>query len=98
MSDDQANARYLADRGAALIVEDAAMTYKIEWDRELERRRVLGITHLPDPLPQSDHIHIDVRRGTARVIGPSTNEEKAFLDDCMARKGEYFWLLPKLAL
>ncbi len=68
---------------------DAAMTYKIEWDRELERRRVLGITHLPDPLPHPDHIRIDVRRGTARVVGPSTKEEKAFWDDCMARKAEF---------
>lgn len=68
---------------------DAAMTYKFEWDRELERRRVLGITHLPDPLPHPDHIRIDVRRGTARVVGPSTKEEKAFWDDCMARKAEF---------
>lgn len=68
---------------------DAAMTYKIEWDRELERRRVLGITHLPDPLPHPDHIRIDVRRGTARVVGPSTKEEKAFWDECMARKADF---------
>ena len=68
---------------------DAALTYKIEWDRELERRRVLGITHLPDPVPHPDHIRIDMQRGTARVVGPATKEEKAKWDAWMARKADF---------
>lgn len=68
---------------------DTALTYKIEWDRELERRRVLGITHLPDPLPHPDHVRIDMQRGTARVVGPATKEEKAKWDAWMARKADF---------
>jgi len=68
---------------------DAALTYKIEWDRELDRRRVLGITHLPDPLPHPDHVRIDFRRGTARVVGPSTKEEKAKWDAWIAQKADF---------
>ncbi|WP_395541880.1 DUF5681 domain-containing protein [Neotabrizicola sp. sgz301269] len=68
---------------------DTALTYKIEWDRELERRRVLGITHLPDPLPHPDHVRIDMQRGTARVVGPATKEEKATWDAWMACKPDF---------
>lgn len=68
---------------------DTALTYKIEWDRELERRRVLGITHLPDPVPHPDHIRIDMQRGTARVVGPATKEEKATWDAWIARKADF---------
>ncbi len=49
---------------------DAALTYKIEWDRELERRLRFGITDLPDPLPHPDRIVLDMRAGTVRVAGP----------------------------
>lgn len=58
---------------------DTAMTYKIEWDRELERRKRLGIT-APDPLPHPDHIIIDLNKGTAHIRGPATKEEKKQLD------------------
>lgn len=68
---------------------DTALTYKIEWDRELERRRVLGITHLPDPVPHPDHVRIDMQRGTARVAGPATKEEKATWDAWIARKADF---------
>ncbi|MEJ6707292.1 MAG: DUF5681 domain-containing protein [Amylibacter sp.] len=64
---------------------DTAMTYKIEWDRELERRARLGIEG-PEPLPHPDHIKIDMQRGTARVAGPSTKEEKAELDKWFEKK------------
>ena len=46
---------------------DVAMTYKIEWERELDRRRRLGITGLPEPLPHPDHIVFDMQTGTAYV-------------------------------
>jgi hypothetical protein len=59
---------------------DVAMTYKIEWDKELERRQRLGITDLPDPLPHPDHIILDMMTGTAYIRGPSTKEEKQLWD------------------
>ena len=68
---------------------NTAMTYKVEWERELERRARLGITGLPEPLPHPDHVRIDLREGTARVIGPATREEKAEWDMWMARKADF---------
>lgn len=65
---------------------EGALTYKIEWDKELERRKQAGITNLPDPLPHPDQIVLDMRDGTVRMTGPMTREEKAMLDDWAARK------------
>lgn len=65
---------------------DTAMTYKIEWDRELDRRARLGITDLPDPLPHPDHVKIDMNTGRAWVAGPATKEEKATYDLMMSRR------------
>jgi hypothetical protein len=55
---------------------ETAITYKIEWERELEERRQLGIDG-PKPLPHPDHVIIDFDAGTAEVLGPSTREEAA---------------------
>ena len=66
---------------------DVAMTYKIEWERELERRKVLGITG-PDPLPHPDHVVIDMGTGQVRIKGPMTKEEKVQWDEWRARKAE----------
>lgn len=68
---------------------DTAMNYKIEWDRELERRRILGITHLPDPLPHPDHIRINMRTGDVRIVGPATKEEKKTWDGWIERKADF---------
>lgn len=68
---------------------NTAMEYKVGWENELHRRRVLGLTHLPDPLPHPDHVLIDLNRGTARIIGPATKEEKARWDDMLARKADF---------
>lgn len=68
---------------------DVALTYKIEWDKELERRRQLGITDLPDPLPHPDHVIIDMNTGTAHVRGPSTREEKKLYDLVKGRRKEF---------
>src|SRR5690606_1597010 len=68
---------------------DAAMTYKIEWDRELERRRLLGITDLPDPLPHPDHIVLDMHTGTVRIAGPATKEEKKLWDLIKDRRANF---------
>jgi hypothetical protein len=67
---------------------DVALTYKIEWERELERRKRLGIVG-PEPLPHPDHVVIDMRNGTAAIRGPSTKEEKAKWDELAARKADF---------
>jgi hypothetical protein len=67
---------------------DAAQTYKIEWDRELARRERLGIAG-PEPLPHPDHVVVDIRNGTASVIGPATKEEKAEWDMWVERRAMF---------
>ena len=57
-----------------------AMEYKVEWERELQRREALGITDLPPPLPHPDHIKIDMNTGTVQITGPMTKEEQAELE------------------
>ena len=58
----------------------AALEYKLYWEDELEQRKELGITDLPDPLPHPDHVLVDPREGTVRIAGPMTEEEKADWD------------------
>jgi hypothetical protein len=48
---------------------------KVAWEREVERRRRLGIT-AADPVPHPDDIVIDVDDGTVVIKGPATKEEK----------------------
>ncbi|MDQ2092459.1 hypothetical protein [Marimonas arenosa] len=57
-----------------------AIAYKVEWDEELQRRKELGITHLPDPLPHPDQVRIDFKTGEARIQGPMTKEDVAELE------------------
>lgn len=54
-----------------------AANYKLEWEVELERRRRNGITGLREPLPHPDHVILDMKTGTASIVGPSTPEELA---------------------
>ena len=68
---------------------NAAMDYKIEWERELDRRDRLGITDLPDPMPHPDHVVIDMRGGAVRIMGPMTRAEKAELNLWRERRGEF---------
>lgn len=56
-----------------------AINYKVEWERELERRQRLGIAG-PEPLPHPDHVVVDLQAGTATIRGPATKEEKAEWD------------------
>jgi hypothetical protein len=65
---------------------DTAITYKVEWEKELRRREQLGITDLPEPLPHPDHVKIDMIEGTAVVVGPATKEEKAEYDWFVERR------------
>lgn len=66
-----------------------AISYKVYWERELEHRRRLNIIGLPEPLPHPDHVLIDLHAGTARVVGPSTKEEKATWDMWISRKAGF---------
>lgn len=67
---------------------ETAIEYKVNWERELSRRKGLGITGLPEPLPHPDHVEIDLDEGTARIIGPRTKEEKAALDQILAQRND----------
>jgi len=60
---------------------ETAIEYKSNWEKELRRRKRMGIKGLPDPLPHPDHVEIDRFEGTVRVIGPCTKEEKAAVDE-----------------
>jgi Family of unknown function (DUF5681) len=71
---------------------NTAIDYKVQWEREMQQRQRLGITNLPDPLPHPDHIYVDLRKGTARIIGPATKEEKRFYDAGVEELADYIWL------
>ncbi len=58
---------------------DTALEYKIQWDRELDRRARLGISG-PEPLPHPDDVIIDMSTGRAKICGPATKEEKVEWD------------------
>ncbi len=76
---------------------DTALTYKVEWENELERRRLLGIV-APEPVPHPDHIHINMRTGLVEVRGPMTKHEKAIWDDLAQRRAEYHSEIEQLLL
>jgi hypothetical protein len=63
-----------------------AIEYKVEWEKELDRRKRLGIDDAPPPLPHPDHVVIDMATGTVRITGPMTKEEKPKWDMWRARK------------
>ena len=67
---------------------EKTIEYKIDWDRELARRKAHGI-EAPDPIPHPDDIIIDMRQGTVSINGPMTREEKQGLDDLQAKKQEF---------
>lgn len=67
---------------------EVAITYKVEWEKELARRERLGITDFPDPLPHPDHVVVDFRNNNVRIAGPMTREEKAEWDHWLAKKAE----------
>lgn len=66
---------------------ETAIEYKVEWERELERRKGLNID-APAPIPHPDDIIIDMRTGSVRVKGPMTKEDKALWDKFRERKRE----------
>ncbi len=76
------------DKAAYDAYVGTAMNYKFAWEQELERRKKHGITDAPQPLPHPDHIKLDLRAGTARIVGPSTKEEKGVYDRWVAQRLE----------
>ena len=67
---------------------EAAITYKLEWEREFERCDRHEIPR-PEPLPHPDHIIIDIREDTVSFNGPVTKEEKATLDNWVGPRKEF---------
>ncbi|MEQ8750672.1 MAG: DUF5681 domain-containing protein [Amphiplicatus sp.] len=67
---------------------DAVLTYKVEWERELEDRKRTGRTG-PEPVPHPDDLILDMRTGQIICKGPWTKEEKAKYDQLRAKKLEF---------
>lgn len=67
---------------------ETAIEYKVDWGRELARRRAHGI-EAPDPIPHPDDIIINMREGTVIINGPMTPEEKQDRDDLLAKIQEF---------
>ncbi len=67
---------------------ETAITYKAEWESELERRRAFGIV-APDPLPHPDDIIVDFRTNTIRIRGPMSKEELRELEHFLCRRAEF---------
>jgi hypothetical protein len=61
-----------------------AIEYKVDWERELERRRTFGI-NASDPIPHPDDIVIDMKTGEVKINGPMTKEEKGVWDSLRQR-------------
>jgi hypothetical protein len=59
---------------------DIAIGYKVEWERELTRRKRLGITGGEVPVPHPDQVHIDLENHEITISGPITRQEKAALE------------------
>lgn len=64
---------------------DIAISYKVEWERELMRRKRLGITGGEVPVPHPDQVHIDLENREIAISGPITRQEKAALEAEIAR-------------
>jgi hypothetical protein len=64
---------------------EAFTDYKIKWNQEIERCKQLGLPD-PQPLPHPDDVLIDYRKGTFRIAGPITKEEKARWDTLIERR------------
>ena len=67
---------------------DAAISYKVSWEREFDRRQRHGTTG-PEPLPHPDHVIVDIRTGEVAIKGPATPAEKVRWDWMRERKQEY---------
>jgi hypothetical protein len=78
----------LSNKQAADDYHKTMIEYKAEWEIELERRKILGITYLPEPLPHPDDIIVDFRRNTVSRRGPMDKHEQADLDIWITRRSD----------
>lgn len=61
--------------------------YKHKWDLEFERCRKAGLPE-PEPIPHPDDIVLDPDTGDVKIFGPKTKEQKARVDEALARRAE----------
>ena len=66
---------------------ETAITYKRDWEDELERRKHFDIM-ASDPIPHPDDIIFNSRNGTVSIHGPMTKEELADIDLWLNRKND----------
>ena len=66
---------------------ETAITYKQNWEDELERRKHFNIM-APDPIPHPDDINVNFDNGVVSILGPQTKEELADLDLWLNRKND----------
>jgi hypothetical protein len=66
---------------------ETAITYKQDWEDELDRRKHFNIT-APTPIPHPDDVIINLRIGTVSIHGPMTKEDLADLDLWLNRKND----------
>ncbi len=69
---------------------ETAITYKVEWEKELERRRALNIK-ASDPIPHPDDVIINLRgKGPpVDIRGPMSKKEQSELIWLLDRKREF---------
>jgi hypothetical protein len=67
---------------------ETMITYKTNWDEELERRKLHGLTALADPLPHPDDVIVDYRRNTVTIRGPMDKREQDDLDLWLTRRND----------
>jgi hypothetical protein len=58
---------------------ETALSYKLNWEYEFDRRERLGITG-PEPILNPDDVHVNMRTGEVSIVGPMTRQEKVELD------------------
>jgi hypothetical protein len=76
------------DRKAQVDQTLEAIKYKNNWERELDRRKQLGVTGR-EPLPHPDDVHIDPNTGEVSIKGPKNKAEKAEWDDMCQRLEDF---------
>ncbi|PTX57405.1 hypothetical protein C8N43_2072 [Litoreibacter ponti] len=68
---------------------ETAIEYKVEWERESERRARLGITDLAEPLPHPDQVIINLNNDTAHVQGPMTKKQKEVVEHWTQKRADW---------
>ena len=64
-----------------------AVEYKHKWSEEIARCERNGVPP-PSPIPHPDDIILDPATGNVRFEGPQTKEQKARLDEALARRAD----------